>query len=219
LDDKFAGSNPVSPAIFGYKWIFMDIVSLNDINLLDVGNVYSLAGSVWAGKGRIFIASFPEAELPEGATLELLKMDYEEWKRFLRQSDIMEVEILKDDGNGLKKTIVRKSQRLIDDQVMWQVFKRDHYACRYCGRDGVKLTVDHIITWEEGGATIAENLLTSCRKCNKERGMTPYEQWINGGYYKRVSNNLDDLTRQLNEDIVKQLEQLRTLKVQNIRSR
>lgn len=195
----------------------MNKLKLTDISIFDIGNTYSLAGTIWSGAGRTIIAKFPEADLKGDP--ELLEMDYEDWGKLIRQSDIMEVEILSNDGHGLKRSIVRKSQRMIDDQIQWQVFKRDSYKCRYCGRDGVKLTVDHVILWEQHGPTIAINLITACRKCNKERGNLQYEDWLKSPMYLESSKGLDDLTRKLNEDILGQLEYLRSLKVRNIRSR
>ncbi len=88
-------------------------------------------------------------------------MDIPDWQKFLKQSDVLETEILKDDGSGVKKAIVRKSQRLIESHIQWQTFKSDNYHCRYCFRDGVNLTIDHVWTWESGGPTIPINLLTA----------------------------------------------------------
>ncbi|WP_212636678.1 HNH endonuclease, partial [Salmonella enterica] len=58
-----------------------------------------------------------------------------------------------------KLIILRKNQRILDQKIAWEVYRRDKYKCRYCGIDNVPLTVDHIITWESGGATHADNLM------------------------------------------------------------
>jgi 5-methylcytosine-specific restriction endonuclease McrA len=105
---------------------------------------------------------------------------------------------LVDDKNGLKKAILRKSTRQIDAGVSWRVFKRDEYTCRYCGKDDVPLTVDHLVLWEKGGPTIEDNLVACCKKCNKKRGNMKYEDWLVSDYYKKVSKNLSAEIRELN---------------------
>jgi 5-methylcytosine-specific restriction endonuclease McrA len=100
---------------------------------------------------------------------------------------------------------VRKSQRQIDSKVQWDCFRRDKYKCVYCNRDDVPLTIDHIMTWENGGPTTVENLVTACKKCNKTRGNTPYGDWLESDYYKQVSKNVPQVEKnwllELNENL------------------
>jgi len=97
---------------------------------------------------------------------------------------------------------MRKSARQVEEGSRWKVFQRDGYRCRYCGKTGVPLTVDHLICWEALGPTIEANLATSCKKCNRVRGETPYDQWLKSQYYRDVSRALDEMTRKLNEDVL-----------------
>ena len=56
------------------------------------------------------------------------------------------------------------------------VFKRDHYACQYCGVQpgGEELTIDHVIPRSQGGTSTWENCVLSCVACNKrEADRTP----------------------------------------------
>ncbi len=58
----------------------------------------------------------------------------------------------------------------------WWVLNRDNFTCQYCGRtpkDGVKLTIDHIKPWMDGGKTIADNLVTACNECNSSKSSRP----------------------------------------------
>lgn len=192
--------------------------TLGDINIFDIGTTRQLVGGIWQGHGENLLTCFPDETLKGFEPVEL-QLDTPAWERFLRQSDLLEVEILKKDTNGFVKSVVRKSQRMIDANLSWQRYQLDGYKCRYCGRTGIPLSVDHIILWENGGATILENLLSSCKPCNRLRGNTPYEVWIVSTEYKQRSENLDDLTKQMNLDIVLKLEQLALLKVNHIRSR
>jgi 5-methylcytosine-specific restriction endonuclease McrA len=54
-------------------------------------------------------------------------------------------------------------------KIRFQVFERDKFRCRYCGRgpdDGVKLVVDHIIPKAKKGQDELYNYITSCSDCN-----------------------------------------------------
>ena len=76
------------------------------------------------------------------------------------------------------------------------------FCCRYCGRTGIPLSVDHIILWEEGGPSTEENLITACKKCNRMRGSQQYPNWLISEYYYKMSRDIDEETRQKNAAIV-----------------
>lgn len=177
---------------------------LNELNLLDIGNKIGLVGAVFGDEDSTYLCMFPDQEIEDNQ--EVLDMDLEDWKKFLRQTDLLEIEVLQKTEHGtLAKAILRKTQRLIEARVSWGVFKRDKYTCRYCGEDGLPLTVDHLVLWEEGGPSIPENLLTSCRKCNKTRGNTQYPEWLGNKYYQKVSQNLTETQRAENIAIISTL--------------
>ncbi|MDR1340108.1 MAG: DUF4373 domain-containing protein [Prevotellaceae bacterium] len=70
---------------------------------------------------------------------------------------------------------VKKWYRLIKE-----VFKRDNYICQYCGKAGGKLEADHVIPFSKGGEDTIENLVTSCRKCNRQKRdktVEEFKQW------------------------------------------
>lgn len=54
-------------------------------------------------------------------------------------------------------------------RIRFEVFKRDAFTCRYCGRQtpDVVLEVDHIVPVCEGGSDDPMNLATSCWDCNR----------------------------------------------------
>lgn len=56
----------------------------------------------------------------------------------------------------------------ISKKLRFEVFARDNFTCRYCGRqsDEVKLVIDHIHPVCKGGDNSMENLATSCFDCN-----------------------------------------------------
>lgn len=58
------------------------------------------------------------------------------------------------------------------------LFMRDGFTCQYCGiRPGTKeLNLDHVLPRSRGGRSTWENLVTSCRTCNLNKGhATPEE--------------------------------------------
>ena len=79
----------------------------------------------------------------------------------------------------------------VSTRTRFEVFKRDGFACQYCGRhkdqDAVKLHVDHVIPVKEGGGDEMENLVTACQDCNLGKAakllddrapVTPIEQRV-----------------------------------------
>lgn len=200
------------------------MTTLKDIDLLKVGHTIQLAGAVYAGEGKAYLVMFPEESGcidVQGSDevilrtnhhtyeVESLELSQEEWKTFLRQTDLLETEVLaKAEDGKTTKAILRKSSRQIEQGVSWAVFRRDRYACRYCGADDVPLTVDHLVLWEVGGPSIEENLVSACRKCNKTRGNTEYAEWLHHPYYKKVSHYLTAHGRQLNIDLLPTLDSI-----------
>ena len=174
---------------------------LDELDITDIGGSIQIVGCVYQGEGKTFLCLFP-GELND-MPVEELEMDLEDWQKFLRQTDLREVRVLAEAGDaGTTKIILRKSSRQISTQVSWAVFERDDFRCRYCGRRG-PLTVDHVITWEDGGPSTTENLISSCRKCNRVRSNTPYDEWIlRHKYYKQMSRELEPDVREENIRII-----------------
>lgn len=59
-----------------------------------------------------------------------------------------------------------------------QVYERDLFICRYCGRDNYQrdwLVADHVIPLPDGPTTM-ENLVTACRPCKSRKGRRTPEQ-------------------------------------------
>ena len=156
-------------------------LQFEDFDVLEVGNHLEISGVLYGSpdvEGVLII--LPGEEGFEKITV--MHPDLEEWQSIIRQSDLKEVQVTGDDDKS-KKIILRKSTRQIETKIMWEVFRRDNYTCRYCGEDKQPMTVDHMVLWEKGGPSIPMNLITSCRKCNKTRGNMEYEDWLRSPYY------------------------------------
>lgn len=182
----------------------LDYQGMGDVDLLDVGNGIDICGALYSGKGRLYLMLFPGEEKSTAVNvLTILKLTSEEWERWLHQTDVL-------DSRGPGKAILRKSQRQIDRRVQWSVFERDDFRCRYCGQRE-PLTVDHVILWEQGGATVPDNLISACSRCNKLRGNREYQEWLGSRDYGRVSLGLSPEKRTANERVVGHLERLRAI--------
>lgn len=145
-------------------------IKLEDLDIYSIGNEIDIWGVVYSGRDSIsgrdalYVLPLPGESHLDLALLswKILEMDENEMATFFNQTDVLDI-------RGPQKTILRKSHRMVDQKISWNVYRRDGYICRYCG-EAKPLTVDHIDLWENGGATIEENLLSACRRCNKLRG-------------------------------------------------
>ncbi len=177
------------------------MITLKDIELLEVGHSIVMVGALYAGGGAVYAMLLPEgADEARSASVTLVEMSLEDWKAFLVQTDTLPVEAYPDGSN--QKAILRKSTREVDTVVSWAVYRRDGYRCRYCGNGSVPLTVDHLVRWEERGPWIEANLATACRPCNKKRGSMSYADWLKSDAYLKLSRGLSPEVRAANEAVL-----------------
>lgn len=66
-------------------------------------------------------------------------------------------------------------RKAISKKVRFDIFKRDHFTCQYCGAHPPQaiLHVDHIVPVVEGGGNEDTNLITACDACNLGKSATP----------------------------------------------
>lgn len=66
-------------------------------------------------------------------------------------------------------------RKSISTRTRFEVFKRDHFTCQYCGAQPpeVVLHVDHILAVANGGDNDTSNLTTACQKCNLGKSAVP----------------------------------------------
>lgn len=64
------------------------------------------------------------------------------------------------------------ARKAISKSLRFEVFKRDSFACQYCGQKApdVVLNVDHIHPVASGGDNSIVNLITACKACNSGKG-------------------------------------------------
>lgn len=69
----------------------------------------------------------------------------------------------------------RRTARDPNSALRWRVANRDSFRCQHCGKSpavhaGVRLHIDHIVPWSDGGETVLDNLQTLCSDCNPGKG-------------------------------------------------
>lgn len=181
---------------------------LSEFDLRQFGHDFQAIGTLYVGKDRALLAIVPE-EQGDIPPIERLDMSLGEWQQLLLQTDMLETEVSARQGDGtIVKAILRKSARQISQGVSWAVFRRDGYACRYCAKNDLPLTVDHVVCWEVGGPSTEQNLVAACKKCNRTRGSLPYEEWLKHPYYLKVSRALSPSVIAQNEALVQALPQI-----------
>ena len=80
---------------------------------------------------------------------EIQDLKYKEWK-----------------GEIKKK---KPRERPISPRLRFKVLQRDNFTCQYCGRKApeVVLEVDHIEPYSKTKNNDIDNLITSCKECNR----------------------------------------------------
>lgn len=93
------------------------------------------------------------------------------------------------------------STRSLSVRTRFEVFKRDDFTCRYCGRKSpeVVLQVDHITPRAAGGSDDVMNLATSCWECNSGKSDVPLDRVITGEDPESRSIELLERERQVRE--------------------
>jgi hypothetical protein len=68
-----------------------------------------------------------------------------------------------------------RTRKPISARRRFDVFKRDSFACQYCGAHppAALLECDHITPVAEGGGNEIDNLVTACVPCNRGKAAVP----------------------------------------------
>jgi hypothetical protein len=102
-----------------------------------------------------------------------------------------------------------RRRRELNDTEKRQVKKRDGNACLCCGATGkgVRLEVDHIVSYMVGGETSVENSQTLCRVCNGKKAINEIN-FLQTATQLRGSKKLELLSRFNQEDVKRSLMRL-----------
>jgi len=114
-----------------------------------------------------------EDDLPREAS----QFTADDWDEWLKHSDDPTFTEYTDETRKVVKAIVRKGTRQVIQDVVWEVYRRDNFTCRYCGRNDLPLTFDHYVAQAFGGPWTVENGRTACRPCNKKKANKTVAEW------------------------------------------
>ena len=175
------------------------VIGFENIDIMKFGNELRISGMIFSKGQDLYFIPVPNTDYMR---LHIVEADKDDWDKLVYQLDNVETVVHAKDENGkLEKIIVRKSQRRLEEKIIWNVFRRDNYTCQYCGKNDVPLTVDHVVRWENMGQTHEDNLITACKKCNNTRGNMEIGDWLKCNYYiervpiKFISSNLASLDK------------------------
>lgn len=103
----------------------------------------------------------------------------------------------------------RRRQRELSDAEKRQVKKRDGNACLCCGVSGkgVRLQIDHIVSYSVGGETSVENSQTLCSICNRQKTINEIN-FIQTATQLRGPKELELLPQFNREDVKRSLRRL-----------
>lgn len=153
----------------------------------DIGSILKVEGIVVGGEGTQVVLLLPNSIYnPDVVSV----MSTEDWSDFLQRSDNPEVLIMP------AKAFHRKLRYEISGAVQQKVWVADGLKCYYCGRKmgDAQMTIDHFESLESGGKNDPSNYLSACRKCNKDKGSMPAQDWCNlkGFDYNEVLKYLSE---------------------------
>jgi HNH endonuclease len=81
-----------------------------------------------------------------------------------------------------KRKFACQGMNWIRQEKRLAIYLRDGLACVYCERSitdhNVKLTLDHLEVYRDGGSNEASNLVTCCSYCNSIRGTVAVETFV-----------------------------------------
>jgi len=116
------------------------------------------------------IAQYPTSRISDADVAWRLRLTKDEW---LAHKSVLEAaDLITADNRSIYEPLDSATDRL--PPVEWaevrdRIFERDEYTCRYCGEKGGRLECDHVMPISRGGDNSDDNLVTSCRTCNRSK--------------------------------------------------
>lgn len=116
---------------------------------------------------------------------------YQRFTKWCARERLIYEENIFDEVETFMKKCVNNRLYNIDNklwkQITHEVFERDNYTCQYCHVIGGILEVDHVIPISRGGTNELSNLVTACRRCNRQKKDKTPEEFEAWKLYKAVN--------------------------------
>ena len=71
----------------------------------------------------------------------------------------------------------RKNDATIGPVDEERIYKLYDYMCIYCGMTD-NLSLDHVVSLNNGGAHCEDNLVVACQSCNSSKHVKALEEWL-----------------------------------------
>jgi hypothetical protein len=104
------------------------------------------------------------------------------------------------DETNDKRPVRTQGMNWISQHKRLAIYLRDGMACTYCGKTGVKLSLDHLLPYSLGGSNKETNLVTCCAICNSARGNRPVKDFA-VLVAAELGIEADDITRRIKNSI------------------
>ena len=79
---------------------------------------------------------------------------------------------------NIRRTRLREGGGSFTAEDVKRMLTEQHGCCKACGRDDLRLEVDHIVPVVKGGSSDPSNLQLLCGPCNKSKGSKDHDQWL-----------------------------------------
>lgn len=135
----------------------------------DVDDAGDVALGTFDGRSGEFLDTSPKAFVRDFVLLSVLKGHFMANKGYQLPGLSKQISIGGTHGTGF--------DRAIPASLRYQVLEAAKQRCVLCGRtvgDGIRLHVDHVVPWSQGGRTTLENLRALCDRCNLGKGARHY---------------------------------------------
>ncbi|MHA1731286.1 MAG: HNH endonuclease [Promethearchaeota archaeon] len=87
-------------------------------------------------------------------------------------------------GKANYRFVMSRFKKLKNGEMRWSTSIREWLKeherpgqCSYCGREGVPLTIEHILPRSRGGPDSPDNAVLVCRSCNSRKGGKRLYEW------------------------------------------
>lgn len=178
--------------------IIVKKIPFEDFDSKLIGSKIHLVGTVWKNyeSEQVYIAPlWPDLGISNN-TLNIIEADEFENIKIINDAWLLEAKRNEGFHGRATKVALVRSQKQVEPRIIWRVFRRDKFACVYCGDDENAMTYDHFVPRSLGGPTNVENGRTACKNCNLLKGDMKPDDWLS-------SNRLNDRKKFIQKVIAK----------------